>query len=417
MLNRRSFLKSTSIGLFSLSSLSVRCAEKQDRLTYLVSHIESAPDFDYIVNVIRDQLVLESGLAYLNTGSLGTCPAIILEYIYDLLYELEKNPVSMNWGPLGSEMENVREKVAAFIGAEKEEIILTRNTTEGMNCIGSSYKFRTGDEILTTNHEHPGGMVCWEYSAKMRGANIKTIEMPYPVENKEQVLTLIEDNITPSTKICSFSHVSTITGLRMPLKEISEITRPKGILLVCDGAQAPGMLKIDVKDLGVDIYSASGHKWMMAPKETGFLYIRKEVQEKIKPVFTYSGYGSYSASSGTRSVVTVLGLGMAIDIQNSIGPDRIEKQCRKLSGLLYPELMDIPGLEMISPKDEILRTALLSTIVRKGKNSDIKKKLEENHVIVKVLPKYNALRFSTHYFNVTEEIEYLLSKLPNFLNA
>ncbi|MCP4723719.1 MAG: aminotransferase class V-fold PLP-dependent enzyme, partial [bacterium] len=246
MLNRRNFLKSTSVGLLSLSSLSVRCAEQQDKLSYLISRINSAPDFDYVVNIIRDHQVLESGMAYMNTGSLGTCPSIILEYIYDLLYELEKNPVSQNWGPLGQEMENVREKVAGFIGAEKDEVILTRNTTEGMNCVGSSFKLNTGDEILTTNHEHPGGMVCWEYSAKLQGATIRTIEMPYPVENKEQILNLIEDNITPRTKVCSVSHVSTITGLRMPLEEISQITRPKGILLVCDGAQAPGMLKTDV---------------------------------------------------------------------------------------------------------------------------------------------------------------------------
>ena len=135
--------------------------------------------------------------------------------------------------------------------------------------------------------------------------------MTVPIKNKDQILELIENNITDRTKVCSLSHVTTITGLRMPLNEISEITRPKNILLVCDGAQAPGMIAVDVKDLGVDVYATSGHKWLMAPKETGYLYIRKEVQDRIQPVFMHSGYNSYSASSGTRSVANIIGLGLA----------------------------------------------------------------------------------------------------------
>ena len=201
----------------------------------------------------------------------------------------------------------------------------------------------------------------------------------------------------------------------MPLNEISEITRPKNILLVCDGAQAPGMIAVDVKDLGVDVYATSGHKWLMAPKETGYLYIRKEVQDRIQPVFMHSGYNSYSASSGTRSVANIIGLGLAIDIQQAVGKDKIERRCLDLSGKLYSVLNNITSLKMLSPDDKNLRTAILSIDLNTEKNSDIKKALEMKRIIVKLLPKYNALRFSTHYFNTEDEINILTSELNALL--
>ena len=200
--------------------------------------------------------------------------------------ELESNPVVYNWGELGNAMEEVREKVARFIGTDKANIILTRNTTEGINLVGSCLDLKPGDEILITNNEHGGGECGLIYLAKRTGANIKKIEMPLPVQDKEQLIDLIRSNITSKTKVLLLSHVTTLTGLRMPWKEITEFTRSRGILSIADGAQAPGMLKVDVQYLGIDIYASSGHKWLLGPKETGFLYLRPAIQERIKPVFT-----------------------------------------------------------------------------------------------------------------------------------
>src|SRR5690606_29633719 len=118
---------------------------------------------------------------------------------------------------------------------------------------------------------------------------------------------------------------------RMPLAEIAAITRPRNILLVADGAQAPGQIAIDVSALGVDLYVSSGHKWLLGPKETGFLYIRKEVQDRIRPAFTRGSYSAYSAASGTRNVATISGLGEAVDLHATSGPKKIEERCRSLA--------------------------------------------------------------------------------------
>ncbi|MDZ7648696.1 MAG: aminotransferase class V-fold PLP-dependent enzyme [Cytophagales bacterium] len=118
--------------------------------------------------------------------------------------------------------------------------------------------------------------------------------------------------------------MNTITGMLMPFTEIVKITRPNGIYLIADGAQAPGLVHVNVKELGVDAYSASGHKWLMGPKETGFLFIRKEFQELVQSVFTFSGLTAYSASSGTQNVSTIIGLGLALDFHNRIGTGKIQ---------------------------------------------------------------------------------------------
>ena len=252
------------------------------------------------------------------------------------LAELEGNPLANTWGGLGSEMEQVRAKGAEFIGGELDEVVLTRNTTEGMNHVASGLDLQPGDEVLTTNHEHGGGMVCWQHLARTRGVVVRCIKMPNPVRDAAQILQRVEDHLTPRTRVCSFSHIDTITGLQMPLAAIAALTRPRDILLVCDGAQAPGMIDVDVKALGVDTYASSSHKWMLAPKGTGLLYIRKEVQDRVRPVFTYSGYSAYSASSGTRNVPQIVAHGVAMEFHNTIGRPRVEARCRQPLRLRAP---------------------------------------------------------------------------------
>ena len=122
--------------------------------------------------------MLRPGLTHLNCGSLGATPRGIIDAVCGYMRELESDPVGNEWGPMGSRMEEVRSKAAEFLGAEKDEVALTRNTTEGMNTVASGIRLKKGEEILTTHHEHPGGLICWEHQAKHTGAKIVKIRMP-----------------------------------------------------------------------------------------------------------------------------------------------------------------------------------------------------------------------------------------------
>ena len=282
---RRSLLKAASISTLALVSGSVKAFSQGIDF----KNSTDISDNDLYAEV-RNQLMLEDGLVYLNTGTLGPAPQLAFDKISLMLKRLEANPAIENFGPMGSEMETVRDKVAKFMGADEEEIILTRNTTEGISIVCSGIKWAEGDEILTTNHEHGGAETGLDFLADTKGAVIKKMTMPYPAESKKQLLDLVKSSITSKTKMVLLSHVETVTGLRWPIKEVSEILKGKDILFIVDGAQAPGMLHIDLHDLGCDVYACSGHKWIMGPKETGVLYMKKSIQEKVKNVFITGGY-------------------------------------------------------------------------------------------------------------------------------
>jgi selenocysteine lyase/cysteine desulfurase len=409
-MERRAFFRGLTAGLAAYPGLAGAVAAARESWDRLRDDLKMARDDAAFWSRVRQEFLLHPGLIHLNTGTMGATPRPVIDAVAGWMYELEGDPASQVFGPLGARMEQVRERAAEFLGARLDEIVLTENTTSGLNAVaqGIGGWLKAGDEILTTNHEHPGGSVCWEYLAKHQGVKILRMPMPAPVKDEGQILQLVQDHLTPRTRVCSFSHVETITGLRMPLAEIAAITGPRDIVLVCDGAQAPGMLKIDVKALRVDCYASSSHKWMLAPKGSGLLYIRKEVQDRIQPMLLCTGYQAYSPASGTRNVPQVLGHGLTIDFHNAIGRDRVEARCRSLCSRLRQRLGEISGLRLLTPTQEELSGGIVSFALAKGSNQQVSERLYKEHdIVVKVVPRpeYNALRFSTHIYNREEDLD------------
>lgn len=415
MKTRRHFLKKASLGFLGLNTIPFFASASAKKMP--VQEWTNVKNDDLLFKLIRESLLIPEEMVYLNTGSLGPSPRQIVDEVSSAMHELESNPVINNWGTLGKKMEAVRQKVADFIGAETDEIILTRNTTEGINLLGSCLDLQAGDEILTTNQEHGGGENGLFYLAETKGAVVKKVELPMPVSSAQELIDVIKNGITPRTKVVLLSHVSTITGLRMPFREIAELTRLRGILLVADGAQAPGQITVNVKELGVDLYACSGHKWLLGPKETGFLYLRKEVQDQVKPVFMRGSYHAYSAASGTRNVATIIGLGAALDFHQTIGPAKIEARCLELASYCRERLSQLKGLQIISPTDPALRTGIVSILLEEASNRSIFEKMKEANIIIKVLPKYNALRFSMHLFTSKKDVDQMVDHLEKMLNA
>ena len=428
-MKRRAFFKGIAAAAAAAPLLPDAAAGLAERLGTLGQDVASASSERTLWQRVRREFRLNPGLVHLNCGSIGATPRVVTDALTAYLAELEGNPLANTWGGLGNEMETVRAKGAEFIGAEQDETVLTRNTTEGMNHVASGLDLQPGDEVLTTNHEHGGGMVCWQHLARTRGAVVRYVKMPNPVRDAAEIVQLVEDNLTPRTRVCSFCHIDTITGLQLPLTAIASLTRPRDILLVCDGAQAPGMIDVNVKALGVDTYASSSHKWMLAPKGTGLLYIRKDVQDRVRPVFTYSGYNVYSASSGTRNVPQIVAHGVAMEFHNTIGRPRIEARCRQLSAYVRQRLAEIPQLTPISPAQRELSSGMVSFSLASGSHSEVIAALQKHDIFLKPaqgtyayvedadVPKesYNAIRISTHIFNDETDIDRAVEALQQVL--
>lgn len=367
---------------------------------------------------VRSQFLLRPGLTHMNAATIGATPRPVISALNEHLWEIESDPQNQVFGPPHRRMDDVREKAAGFLGASVPEVALTENTTQGMNAVAQGIRLGNGDQILTTSHEHPGGSVCWEHVAERTGAEIVRMEMPAPVRDADQVVEMVASHLTPRTRVCSFSHVCTITGLVMPMARIAELTRPRDILLVCDWAQAPGMLNLDLHGLGVDTYASSSHKWLLAPKGTGLLYIREAVQDRVRPLFTHSGFGAYTASSGTRNVATILAHGVAMDFHGTIGRERVEARCNELRRRLREHLEEMDGLSILTPEEEDLCGGILAISLTGDLDyREVRRIMLEDHgfVLKNGRAEYNAIRISTHIFNDEGEVDRMAEALGRLL--
>ena len=412
-MKRRSFLRRMTAAVAATPSL----LEATRDLGGFREALEEAQDEDAFWREVRSQFLLRPGLIHMNSATIGATPRPVLSALTGFLWETESDPQNQVFGPPHLRMDQVREKAAEFLGASLTEVALTRNTTEGMNMVAQAVDLGAGDQILTTNHEHPGGSVCWEHVAEGAGAEIVRIEMPVPVESADQVVDLVSSHLTARTRVCSFSHVCTVTGLVMPLARIAALTRPRDIVLVCDGAQAPGMLDVDVRALEVDTYASSSHKWMLAPKGTGLLYIRDEVQDRVRPLFLRSGFEAYTASSGTRNVATILAHGVAMDFHDTIGRGRVEARCRELGTRLRGRLEAMDGLTILTPRDDTLSGGILTISLQHADYREVRRIMLEDYgfVLKNGKAEYNAIRISTHIFNSEDDVDRMTEALGRVL--
>ena len=355
---------------------------------------------------IRGQFLVPSNKLYFNTGSLGPSPLPVIRSVEEAMRQLERDPVSENWGALGERMEQVRGQVASFINGRPADVLLTRNTTEGLSLVAQSLRLQPGDEILTTTLEHGGAEVGLDHLAATQGVVIKRADVPVDVSNPEEVVRGIVSQVSSRTRAMWLSHVNTVTGLIMPFGLMAEACRKNGILLIADGAQAVGNIPVDVEALGVDAYACSGHKWLFGPKETGFLWTRPGFGWTQRPVFVMDGYGTYSRASGTRNVAVLSGLGTAVDWHLQARPDIIRDHAMGLRDRLRERLEDDARLRIISPSGR-MASCILSFSLQNTKNNDVFQKLKQDGIIVKLLPQMNALRISLNVFHTDKDIDVL----------
>jgi len=359
--------------------------------------------------------LLAPGLVYLQTGSLGPTPRPVIDATMAAWKALESNPAEQGYGSMERAMEGVRARAAAFLGCKAEELVLTNCTTEGMNWVAQGLGLAAGDRVLTTDQEHPGGRVGWDYVVRKFGVVLDVVEIPPGENDAHAIIDRFARAVTPRTRVFSFSHLLSSTGLRMPVAELSALARARGCIAVVDGAQAVGGIVVDVKALGCHVYATSGHKWMLAPKGTGLLYLSAELGTAIDPIALQSGRAAYTASSGVCSLPSVVGLGAALDYLSTIGVARIEAHNLGLRQQLFDGLAEVSKIRVVSGGAGPLASPLLSYQLPPGLTSaTLHQRLRERHAIeVKVVPGnwFNGNRISTHLFNTRDDVEALIRAL------
>src|SRR5262249_40034447 len=217
-------------------------------------------------------------------------------------------------------------------------------------CNGLDLK--AGDEVLLTDQEHPGGRCCWEQKAARFGIKVNTVTLPRPPASADDVVGRFADALTPQTRVVAFSHIPSPTGLVLPVKEICRLARQRGVLSTVDGAHAIGQIPLDLHDLGCDFYVTSPHKWLMAPKGTGTLYVRGELHRKLWVNIASADWRNYDRKAyrfsnlGTSNLSVMVGLRAALAFFQAIGPERIYQRIHKLAGRVREKLQAYPQLRL-----------------------------------------------------------------------
>ena len=311
---------------------------------------------------IRKQFLFEDGLIMMNNGTVGPMPKPVFNTLMKYFRVQVTNPYDV-YNFIPTLKDEVRMKLANFINASPEEVVLAHNTTEGLNFVVNGLDMKEGDEVIVSNMEHPGSINPWKLKEKRYGIVIKQVPFGLPPKGVKEIVDAVAAAITPRTKIISVGHTVYVSGLISPIKELSQLAHEKGILIQADSAHGIGMLDLNMKELGVDFFASSPYKWLGAPTGVGLFYVRKEAQDKLWPTIVTGGWDTYKdarkyETHGQDADALVFALGEALDFQNAIGRKRIERRIKALAGYLKQELRKIPGVKVHTPDDPYLSGGL-----------------------------------------------------------
>ena len=269
---------------------------------------------------------LDPQVTFLNHGSFGSCPRPVLKFQHALQNRLERQPVRFlidEFEPLWNE---ARRTLAQFVGADTDDLVFMPNATTGVNTVLHSLKFKRGDQLLTTNHAYNACRCALEFVAARDGARVVMVKIPFPLASTQQVVNAILAKVTRRTRLALLDHVTSSTGLVLPLEKIVRELSARSIETLVDGAHAPGMIPLNLKKLGAAYYAGNCHKWICSPKGAALLYVRRDRQAQIRPLvishganssrrdpsrflleFSWTGTGDFSAWLSVPESLRVIG--------------------------------------------------------------------------------------------------------------
>ncbi|WP_058826433.1 aminotransferase class V-fold PLP-dependent enzyme [Haloferax sp. Q22] len=355
---------------------------------------------------LRTTIPALDDVTYLNTGAHGPSPRPIVERATEFLeYHEYDSPGDDGPYPTAFDAyEAVREDVAAFIGAETEEVALTQSTTDGINRIATALDWEPGDVVVRTDLEHPAGILPWR-RLEREGVEVRVVESDAGRLDMDQYAEAVSD----ADLVC-FSALTWNYGTRLPVCELADIARDAGALSVVDAVQSFGQYPVDVEDWGADIVAGAGHKWLLGPWGAGFLYVRRDVAEDIEPhAVGYRGVTEPNADGldfapgakrfevGTTNPAPHVALREAIDIAERVGLDRTEANIRNLASRFIEA---VPEGRLLSPHDP--ESGLVSFEVSDPEGTV--ERLKSAGVVVRTLPEPKAVRASFHNFNDESDV-------------
>ena len=371
--------------------------------------------------MVKESFPLAPGLVLMNAANLCPSPFVVQEAVFAWTRDVDADASFQNRAKFGALREASREAVARHIGADPDEIALTRNTSEGNNTVASGVDLSPGDEVLLWDQNHPTNSTSWDERAARDGFDVRRISTPPLPDSPGVLIDAFRSALTGRTKVLAFSHVSNATGVRVPAAELCAIARSQGVLTLVDGAQSCGALKIDVHEIGCDFYTASNHKWLMGPKEAGVLYVRADAIERLRAADVGVGWsralegGARKYESlGQRDDGCVAAIATTIEFHERIGAEAIEARILEITGALKAGLRErIPTVEFHTPMRAEMSSGVMVFRVPGVDSGAAYQALYEEHKVAAAGRggEFEGIRLSPHVYNTLADVEYALDAI------
>ncbi len=293
---------------------------------------------------VQEAYRADRALLNLNNGGVSPFPRMVEEALFDYTREALRCPSRFLLRDPDPPLEAVRRELASMFGSEPDEIAIVRNSTEALETVTFGLDLRKGDEILSSNQDYPRMVNAWKQRAMRDGVVFRQISLPAPPRDLSEIVAAFERAITPRTRVLHFCHVINLTGQILPVRELCELARSRGILSLVDGAHSFAHFPFQWKDLGCDFFGTSLHKWLSAPFGSGMLFVKKSRIRSLWPLFAHSEPRSGDIRKfeqiGTHPTPIYHAIAHAIDFNRSIGLERKAARLRYLKSYwadLLPE--------------------------------------------------------------------------------
>ena len=422
---RRNFLKKLLGGSTAMMTLPSMGWMAQDQSDQFPSFKDWTTSEERYWQLVKSQYRIEPGLIMMNAGNFCPSPYPVSQAMIQHLDGLNANASSQDRKKYHKIYDRTVKLLAAYLKVSPEEIAITRNTSEGNNTINNGLDLKPGDEVVYWSQNHQTLNIAWEVRARRAGFKIVKVTTPRHPKNEEGLIKPFVEAMTKRTRLICFSHISNQSGTLLPAKKLCAIAREKGILSLVDGAQTFGFMDLDLKSLGCDFYTGSSHKWLTGPKESGVLYIRKEVLPKVWPLiiskdwsWDNEGQAINLVRYGQRNDATVAAFGKAIEFHNMIGKDKVEARVRGITNILKEKIGHIPGVEFVTPTHpEVYACMLVFNLPGIDSDAAVAKLYKDYGIAAAgTHDGFNGIRLSPNIYNSEAELDQVIAALRDLRN-